>query len=103
MVYNDFGDFLNNPPSFGSNSVFQKNVFLAFLDFPGASGLQKGKVKEHGSEFSRRTLWDKYGDQEPNRLQTESSHTVRFPGRVGHARSPLVAPMSSIFVPVTLS
>jgi hypothetical protein len=43
MFYNDFGDFLNNPPSFGSNSVFQKNVFFSVLDFPGASGLQKGQ------------------------------------------------------------
>jgi hypothetical protein len=33
MFYNDFGDFLNNPPSFGSNSVFQKNVFLVFWTF----------------------------------------------------------------------
>jgi hypothetical protein len=43
MFYDDFRDFLNNPPSFGSNSVFQKNVFLRVLDFPGASGLQKGQ------------------------------------------------------------
>ena len=43
MFYNDFGDFLNNPPSFGSNSVFQKPSFFSVLDFPGASGLQKGQ------------------------------------------------------------
>jgi hypothetical protein len=43
MFYNDFGDFLNNPPSFGSNSVFQKNIFFSVLDFLGASGLQKGQ------------------------------------------------------------
>jgi hypothetical protein len=43
MFYNDFGDFLNNPPSFGSNFVFQKNIFFRVLDFPGASGLQKGQ------------------------------------------------------------
>jgi hypothetical protein len=42
MFYNDFRDFLNNPSSFGSNSVFQKNVFFRVLEFPGASGLQKG-------------------------------------------------------------
>jgi hypothetical protein len=42
MFYNDFGDFLNNPPSFGSKSVFQINVFFRVLDFSGALGLQKG-------------------------------------------------------------
>jgi hypothetical protein len=36
-------------------------------------------------------------------MQTGSSHAVRFPGRMGHARSTLVALMLSIFVPVTLS
>ena len=34
MFYNDFGDFLNNPPSFGSNSVFQKTSFFSVSDFP---------------------------------------------------------------------
>jgi hypothetical protein len=43
MFYNDFKDFLNNPPSFGSNSVFQKNVFFRVLDFSGVSRLQKGQ------------------------------------------------------------
>jgi hypothetical protein len=43
MFYNDFGDFLNNPPSFGSNFIFQKNIFFRVLDFTGASGLQKGQ------------------------------------------------------------
>ena len=43
MFYNDFGDFLNNPPSFGSNSVFPENVFFRVSDFSGALGLQKGK------------------------------------------------------------
>jgi hypothetical protein len=42
MFYNDFGDFLNNPPSFGSNSVFLEKCLFSVLDFPGASGLQKG-------------------------------------------------------------
>jgi hypothetical protein len=45
MFYNDFEDFLNNPPSFGSNSVFQKNVLFSVLDFPGASGLQIGQAQ----------------------------------------------------------
>jgi hypothetical protein len=43
MFCNDFGDFLNNPPSFGSNFIFQKNIFFRVLDFTGASGLQKGQ------------------------------------------------------------
>ena len=34
MFYNDFGDFLNNPPSFGSNSVF------------GAAGAVSGSYSE---------------------------------------------------------
>jgi hypothetical protein len=43
IFYNDSGDFLNNPPSFGSNSSFLENVFFRVLDFPGASGIQKGQ------------------------------------------------------------
>jgi hypothetical protein len=43
MFYNNFGDFLKNPRSFGSNSVFQKNVFFSVLDFLRALGLQKGQ------------------------------------------------------------
>jgi hypothetical protein len=27
MFYNDSGDFLNNPPSFGYNSGFSENIF----------------------------------------------------------------------------
>jgi hypothetical protein len=64
---------------------------------------KKGKVNEHGSEFLRLTLWAKDGDQEPNRLQMGSSHAVRFRGRMGHARSPLVALIPSIFVHVASS
>ena len=30
MFYNDFGDFLNSPPSFGSNSIFQKSCLFSF-------------------------------------------------------------------------
>ena len=43
MFYNDLGDFLNNPPSFGSNPVFPENILFSVSDFPGASGLQKGQ------------------------------------------------------------
>jgi hypothetical protein len=43
MFYNDFGDFLTNPPSFASKSVFQKIVFFSVLDFPEASELQIGQ------------------------------------------------------------
>jgi hypothetical protein len=38
MVCNDFGDFPNNPLSFGFNSVCQKT---RVFDFPGATGLEK--------------------------------------------------------------
>jgi hypothetical protein len=62
MFYNDFRDFINNPPSFGSNSIFQKNVFLEFWTFRELRDSKKGKAKEHGSDFLRRTLWSKDGD-----------------------------------------
>jgi hypothetical protein len=43
MFYNDSGDFLNNPPSFGYNSGISENIFFSVLDFSGALGLQKGQ------------------------------------------------------------
>ena len=43
IVLNDFGDFLNNPLSFGSNSVWQKTPSVSIFDFTGATGLQKGQ------------------------------------------------------------
>ncbi len=42
-VLNDFGDFLNNPLSFGSNSVWQNTPLFSVFDFPGATGLEKGQ------------------------------------------------------------
>ena len=42
-VLNDFGDFLNNPLSFGSNSVWQKTPIFSVFDFPGATVLEKGQ------------------------------------------------------------
>ena len=53
-VLNDFGDFLNNPLSFGSNSVWQKCIFLVFLTFQELQDSEKGKVRGHGSQISRR-------------------------------------------------
>ena len=100
MFYNDFGDFLNNPPSFGSNSVFQKTSFLVFRTFRELRDSKKGKAKEHGSEFSRRTQWAENEDQKPNQLETRGPHAVRFPGRVRTPLFPLVAPMPSVFVSV---
>jgi hypothetical protein len=103
MFYNNFGDFLNNPPLLVLTLFFRKISFLVFWTFRELWDSKKDKVKEHGSEFSRRMLWDIDGDKEPNRLQMGSPHAVRFPGRVGHSCSPLVAPMPSIFIPVALS
>jgi hypothetical protein len=37
----DFGDFPNNPLSYGFNSLWQKMLFSIF-DFPGATGLEEG-------------------------------------------------------------
>ena len=42
-VLNDFGDFLNNPLSFDSNSAWQKRPSVSIFDFPGATGLEKGQ------------------------------------------------------------
>jgi hypothetical protein len=39
----DFGDFLNNPLSFGFNSLSQKPCFKHFFYFPVATGLGKGQ------------------------------------------------------------
>jgi hypothetical protein len=103
MFYNDFRDFLNNPRLLVLTLFFRKISFLLFWTFRELWVCKKGKVNEHGSEFLRLTLWAKDGDQEPNRLQTGSSHAVRFRGRMGHARSPLVALIPSIFVHVASS
>ena len=43
MFYIVFGDFLNNPLSSGSNSVWQKTPSVSIFDFPGATGLEKGQ------------------------------------------------------------
>ena len=76
MFYNDFGDFLNNPPSFGSNSVFQKTSFLVFRTFRELRDSKKGKAKEHGSEFSRRTQWAQNEGQKPNQLEMRGPHAA---------------------------
>jgi hypothetical protein len=103
MFYNDFGDFLNNRPLLVLTLFFRKMSFLVFWTFWELRDSKKGKLKEHGSEFSRQTLWAKDRDQEPNRLQKGSSHAVRFPGRMGHDLSPLMALMPPIFIPVASS
>ena len=38
-VLNAFGDFLNNPLSFGFNYVWQKRPYVSIFDFSGATGL----------------------------------------------------------------
>ena len=100
MFYNDFGDFLNNPPSFGSNPVFQKTSFSVFWTLRELRDTKKGKVKEHGSEFSRRTPWAKAEDQKPNQLRTRGSHAATGPGHMGPPIFCLVAPAPSVFVSV---
>jgi hypothetical protein len=42
MFFIDFGDFLNNPLSFGFNSLAE-NTFFSVFDFLGATELQKGQ------------------------------------------------------------
>jgi hypothetical protein len=41
MFCDVFGDFLNNPLSAGSNSVWQKTLLSSVFDIPGATGLLK--------------------------------------------------------------
>jgi hypothetical protein len=41
MFYIVFGDFLNNPLSFGFNSVWQKTPYVNIFYFPGATRLEK--------------------------------------------------------------
>jgi hypothetical protein len=43
MFYIDFRDFLNNPLSFGFNSVWHKTLFFSVFDFLGATGLANGQ------------------------------------------------------------
>ena len=82
---------------------FQKTSFLVFQTFRELRDSKKGKAKEHGSEFSRRTQWAENEDQKPNQLGNRWSHAARFPGRVRHLLFPLVAPMPSVFVSVASS
>ena len=98
MFYNDLGDFLNNPPSFGSNPVFPENILFSVSDFPGASGLQKGQGQRARFRiFETKTMGQSRGPKgQPGGKGT--LHAARFPGRV---RDPLfapVAPMPSIFL-----
>jgi hypothetical protein len=43
MFFDVFWDFLNNPLSFGYNSVWQKTPLFSVFDFPAATGLEKGQ------------------------------------------------------------
>jgi hypothetical protein len=43
MVCIDFGDFPNNPISFGFLTLFVRKCFFSVFDFPGAMGLKKGQ------------------------------------------------------------
>jgi hypothetical protein len=43
MVCIDFGDFPNNPLSFGFNSLCKKTLYFSVFDFPGATRLEKGQ------------------------------------------------------------
>ena len=101
MFYNDFGVY--NPPSFGSNSVFQKPSLLVFRTFRELRDSKKGKVKEHGSEFLRRMQWAEIEDQEPNQLGDGGSTVAPVLGCVGPPRFALVAPMPSIIIPLAPS
>jgi hypothetical protein len=56
MICIDFRAFPTNPLLFGLTLFGRKHLFLAFLTFQKLRDSEKGKVKEHGLEISRRTL-----------------------------------------------
>jgi hypothetical protein len=56
IFYIVFGDFLNNPLSSGSNSVWQKTPSVSIFEFSGATGLKKGKVTLQTTGASM-TVW----------------------------------------------
>jgi hypothetical protein len=64
MFYDVLGDFLNNPLSSSSNSIWQKHLFLVFLTLQELRDSKKGKVRDHASKIWRRTNWDELGHQE---------------------------------------
>jgi hypothetical protein len=43
MIFIDLWGFSIDPPYLGYNSVWQKTLFLAFFNSPGATGLGKGQ------------------------------------------------------------
>jgi hypothetical protein len=68
-----------------------------FSTFQELRDSKKGKVREHGLEFFRRTKWDKVGHQEANRPQMRPAGAVSQPGRATSTRLRLEPPMSSVF------
>ena len=71
----------------------QKTSFLVFWTFRELRDSKKGKVKEHGSEFSRWTQWAENEDQKPNQLGNRGPHAAKTLGRVGPPILPLGAPL----------
>ena len=55
---------------------FQKTSFLVFQTFRELRDSKKGKAKEHGSEFSRRTQWAQNEGQKPNQLEMRGPHAA---------------------------
>jgi hypothetical protein len=61
--------------------------------------IKSGIKKLGGTSFStEQDLGAKGMQQGSHEGQTGMAHAARFPGRVGPTRSPLVAPMPSIFI-----
>ena len=83
------------PYLFGINPVFQKTSFLVFQTFRDLRDSKKGKAKEHGSEFSRRTQWAQIEDQNPSRLEDRGSHAASCTWPRGPSSFP---PRSSVAV-----
>ena len=76
MFYNDFGNTSEFSHLFGINPVFQKTSFLVFQTFRELRDSKKGKVREHASEFLRRTQWAQNEGQKPNQLEMRGPHAA---------------------------
>jgi hypothetical protein len=80
-----------------------ENLFFNVFNFEGPKQ-SPNYLKLCGSQFSmEQDFGEKLVQQGSHKGQTSMAHMARFPGRVGPACSPLVAPMPSIFVSMDLS
>ena len=76
-----FGTFLQSPLHWYLISGRQENLLLVFWTLQELRDSEKGKLKEHVSEISRRIQQAEEGDQEPNRLREIGGGVAPYLGR----------------------